>query len=196
MRDTYQRARQLIHAAKHRMKQRVDAHRVLRIFAVGDLVVLNTRNLSIKHPTARGKLLPRWVGPFKVLALVGKNAVKLALPSWLSRIHHTVHVSIIKVYHPRNLNYVPPPTPCVLDGELEWEVQNILDHRYHGTEVEFLIDWVGATPEEATFQPAVDLANCVDTLVSYVYRTSKRTRQAILRRLPKKLRERVESKSS
>nr|GFA80470.1 putative reverse transcriptase domain-containing protein [Tanacetum cinerariifolium] len=44
----------------------------------------------------RGKLNPRYVGPFKVLAKVGKVSYKLELPQELSRIHHTFHVSNLK----------------------------------------------------------------------------------------------------
>ncbi|GJU75887.1 putative reverse transcriptase domain-containing protein [Tanacetum coccineum] len=44
----------------------------------------------------RGKLNPRYVGPFKVLAKVGKVAYKLELPQELSRVHHTFHVSNMK----------------------------------------------------------------------------------------------------
>nr|GEZ76790.1 putative reverse transcriptase domain-containing protein [Tanacetum cinerariifolium] len=44
----------------------------------------------------RGKLNPRYVGPFKMLAKVGKVAYKLELPQELSRVHHTFHVSNLK----------------------------------------------------------------------------------------------------
>nr|GEZ43388.1 putative reverse transcriptase domain-containing protein [Tanacetum cinerariifolium] len=44
----------------------------------------------------QGKLNPRYVGPFKVLAKVGKVAYKLELPQELSRVHHTFHVSNLK----------------------------------------------------------------------------------------------------
>ncbi|GJT28579.1 putative reverse transcriptase domain-containing protein [Tanacetum coccineum] len=45
---------------------------------------------------AYGELNPRIVGPFKVLAKVGKVAYKLELPQELSRVHHTFHVSNLK----------------------------------------------------------------------------------------------------
>ncbi|GJX21970.1 putative reverse transcriptase domain-containing protein [Tanacetum coccineum] len=44
----------------------------------------------------RGKLNPRYVRPFRVLAKVGKVAYKLELPQELSRVHHTFHVSNLK----------------------------------------------------------------------------------------------------
>ena len=47
-------------------------------FAEGDLVLLSTRHLRLKGDL--GKLKPRFVGPFHVLALVGANAVRLDLP--------------------------------------------------------------------------------------------------------------------
>ncbi|GJT24538.1 putative reverse transcriptase domain-containing protein [Tanacetum coccineum] len=44
----------------------------------------------------RGKLNPRYVRPFKVLAKVGKVAYRLELLQELSRVHHTFHVSNLK----------------------------------------------------------------------------------------------------
>nr|GFA43166.1 reverse transcriptase domain-containing protein [Tanacetum cinerariifolium] len=44
----------------------------------------------------RGKLNPRYLGPFKLLAKVWTVAYKLELPQELSRVHHTFHVSNLK----------------------------------------------------------------------------------------------------
>nr|GFA20259.1 putative reverse transcriptase domain-containing protein [Tanacetum cinerariifolium] len=44
----------------------------------------------------KGKLNPRYVGPFKVLEKVGDVAYKLDLPEELSRVHNTFHVSNLK----------------------------------------------------------------------------------------------------
>ncbi|GJW54938.1 hypothetical protein Tco_0099023 [Tanacetum coccineum] len=44
----------------------------------------------------RGKLNPRYVGPFKVLAKVGKVAYRLELPQELSRVYYTFHVSNLR----------------------------------------------------------------------------------------------------
>ncbi|GKA84116.1 putative reverse transcriptase domain-containing protein [Tanacetum coccineum] len=44
----------------------------------------------------RGKLNPRYIGPFKIIAKVGTVAYCLELPERLSRVHSTLHVSKLK----------------------------------------------------------------------------------------------------
>ena len=46
----------------------------------------------------KGKLSPRYIGPFEMLACVGKVAQRLALPSSMSGIHDVFHVSMLKKY--------------------------------------------------------------------------------------------------
>ncbi|GJY45823.1 putative reverse transcriptase domain-containing protein [Tanacetum coccineum] len=58
----------------------------------------------------RGKLNPRYVGPFKVLGKVGEVAYKLELPEELSRVHNTFHVSNLKKC------YADEPLVVPLDG--------------------------------------------------------------------------------
>ncbi|GJZ38115.1 hypothetical protein Tco_0584306 [Tanacetum coccineum] len=66
-------------------------------FEVGDRVMLKYSPWKgVVRFGKRGKLNSRYVGPFKVLAKVGKVAYRLELPQELSRVHHTFHVSNLK----------------------------------------------------------------------------------------------------
>ena len=47
----------------------------------------------------RGKLSPRYIGPFEVLKGVGEVVYELALPPGLSGVHPVFHVSMLKRYH-------------------------------------------------------------------------------------------------
>nr|GEV45973.1 putative reverse transcriptase domain, ribonuclease H-like domain, aspartic peptidase domain protein [Tanacetum cinerariifolium] len=55
----------------------------------------------------RGKLNPRYVGPFKVMERVGDVAYNLDLPKELSRVHNTFHVSNLKKCHANEPLAVP-----------------------------------------------------------------------------------------
>nr|GEV16044.1 hypothetical protein [Tanacetum cinerariifolium] len=66
-------------------------------FEIGDRVMLKVSPWKgVVRFGKRGKLNPRYVGPFKMLAKVGKVAYKLELPQELSRVHHTFYVSNLK----------------------------------------------------------------------------------------------------
>jgi hypothetical protein len=82
----------------------------------------------------RGKLGPRFIGPFKVIAQVGKVAYRLELPPELSQIHHTFHVfqlrkcladesalvAIDDIQVDERLNYVERPTAILERKTKSW----------------------------------------------------------------------------
>ncbi|GJX80033.1 putative reverse transcriptase domain-containing protein [Tanacetum coccineum] len=89
--------KQRMQAAQDRQKSYADRKRKPMEYEVGDRVMLKVSPWKgVVRFGKRGKLNPRYVGPFKVIAKVGKVAYKLELPQELSRVHHTFHVSNLK----------------------------------------------------------------------------------------------------
>ena len=60
----------------------------------------------------RGKLLPRFIGPFEILERVGIVLYQLALTPSMSGVHEVFHVSML-------WRYTPYPTHIVDWGEIE-----------------------------------------------------------------------------
>ncbi|GJX55946.1 putative reverse transcriptase domain-containing protein [Tanacetum coccineum] len=89
--------KQRMQAAHDRQKSYADLKRKPMEFQVGDRVMLKVSPWKgVVRFGKRGKLNPRYVGPFKVLEKVGSVAYKLELPQELSRVHNTFHVSNLK----------------------------------------------------------------------------------------------------
>ncbi|GKB14629.1 hypothetical protein Tco_0848552, partial [Tanacetum coccineum] len=80
-------------------------------FQVGDKVMLKVSPWKgVVCFGKRGKLNPRYAGPFKVLEKVRSVAYKLELPEELSRVHNTFHVSNLQKCH------ADEPLAVPLDG--------------------------------------------------------------------------------
>ncbi|GJS56776.1 putative reverse transcriptase domain-containing protein [Tanacetum coccineum] len=84
--------KQRMQATHDRQKSYADLKRKPMEFQVGDKVMLKVSPWKgVVRFGKRGKLNPRYVGPFKVLEKVGEVAYKLELPEELSRVHNTFH---------------------------------------------------------------------------------------------------------
>ncbi|GJS27391.1 putative reverse transcriptase domain-containing protein [Tanacetum coccineum] len=103
--------KQRMQAARDRQKSYADLKRKPMEFQVGDKVMLKVSPWKgVVRFGKRGKLNPRYVGPFKVIERVGEVAYKLELPEELSRVHNTFHVSNLKKCH------ADEPLAVLLDG--------------------------------------------------------------------------------
>nr|GEV87046.1 putative reverse transcriptase domain, ribonuclease H-like domain, aspartic peptidase domain protein [Tanacetum cinerariifolium] len=86
-----------IQVARDRHKSYADRRRKPLEFEVGDKVMLKVSPWKgVIRFGKRGKMNPRYIGPFKILAKVGTLAYRLELPEQLSRVHNTFHVSNLR----------------------------------------------------------------------------------------------------
>ncbi|GKB56027.1 putative reverse transcriptase domain-containing protein [Tanacetum coccineum] len=86
-----------IQAARDRQKSYADVRQKPLEFQIGDKVMLKVSPWKgVIRFGKRGKMNPRYIGPFKIIAKVGTIAYRLELPEQLSRVHSTFHVLNLK----------------------------------------------------------------------------------------------------
>ena len=67
-------------------------------FHVGDMVFLKVAPMKgVMRFEKKGKLSPRFIGPFEILERVGNVAYRLALPPSLSSVHNVSHLFIEEI---------------------------------------------------------------------------------------------------
>ena len=111
-----------------------------------DEVLLSTKDIASKK-FGTAKLLPKYVGPFKVLDEIGTVAYRLLLPETM-KIHNVFHVSLLEQYRSDGRCQPPPPT-LFLDEQ--HDIDSVLAVRQSSKRKrEFLVKWLGYGPEHNT----------------------------------------------
>jgi len=109
------------------------------------------------------KLDYKKIGPFKILAKIGSSAYKLDLPDTM-KIHNTIHISLLEPYKDNKLpsQRQEPPPPIIIEGDPEYELEEIVDARlYHG-KLQYRGKWTGYSPEhDRVWYPASNFENAV-----------------------------------
>jgi len=131
---------------------------------VGTLIWVKTENIRMKRPSV--KLNHRMLGPFKVIKKVSTHAYKLALPPSMNWLHNVFHVKLLECHH---TEYFPcqwnsPPPPIEIEGEEQYEVDEILDSHIHRGRLQYKICWLGHRPKDDTWEPVHHVSN-TDLLV-------------------------------
>jgi transposase InsO family protein len=149
-------ARSALQQAAEDMARFHNAHRGKKVtFKVGEKVWLDSRNIKTKRPSK--KLDDRWFGPFLIDEVISDNAYKLKLTPAFSRIHPVFNVTLLRKYVPDEISHRPQPShpdPHIdEEGEEAYEVESILDSRFHRGHLEYLVSWKGYGPEDNLWIP-------------------------------------------
>ena len=163
--NTFIRQRQEEVAA--RMKERFDRARRVLIFEPGDLVLLSTKS----HPRLEGnrKQGRIRIGPYVIKAQRNANAYELeGLPAGIPAVQN---ITFLTPYHTTPIRFADRPAiagtqPELIDGELEWEVEKILDYRQNRRgQRRYLVQWAG-TPQQQWMDEEL-LNHCTQAIRDY-----------------------------
>ena len=131
--DNIRIIRQRLLTAQSRKKSYADRRRRDLEFEVGEHVFLKVSpTKGVIRLGERGKLAPRFIGPFEILQKVGSVAYRLALPPALASIHDVFHVSMLRRYI-RDPSHVISYQPLQLRDDATFREQptQILERKEH-----------------------------------------------------------------
>ncbi|KAD6796699.1 hypothetical protein E3N88_07595 [Mikania micrantha] len=160
-------------ASQDRLKSYADKRRRPIEFNVGDRVLLKVSPWKgLIRFRKRGKLSPRYIGWFKILARIGKVAYRLELPDELSSIHPTFHVSHLRkclvdetshvlydeIEIDDKLNYVEEPV-VILDRD---------EKRLRNKTIKMVkVQWKHRKGSEATWETEEEMRTCYPQLFTF-----------------------------
>jgi hypothetical protein len=155
--------REYLKAAQSRQKSYADKRRRELTFQIGDFVYLRVSPLKgMQRFQVKGKLAPRYIGPFKILDRRGEVSYQLEMPPELSEVHDVFHVSLL-----RKCLEVPEKPEIFknidhrsvdINKDLTYREMpiRILEEAYRTTRtrsIKFLkVQWSNHTEEEATWE--------------------------------------------
>jgi len=147
-----------IKSAQNHQARYYDAKHKPIEFSAGDKVWLSSLNISTQRPSK--KLDWKRLGPFTILERIGTQAYRLQLPSSM-KVHPVFHVSLLEPYVPSTIpnRTRPPPPPVIVDSQVEYEVEEILDSKYIRKSLYYLVKWKGYDPCDNTWEPASSVKN-------------------------------------
>ena len=155
MENLHQTLPEEITTAQLRRKENYDKHRKPDPnLKSGDIVWFLPRNVKTRITSKR--LDYNKMGPFKLIRKVGTSSYKLDLPASMT-IHNTLHISLLELYEDNKFpsQISTPPPPIEIDGEPEYELEEIIHSRPHRDKLRYRARWTGYSPEEhKTWYPA------------------------------------------
>ena len=86
------------------------------------------------------------------------------------KIHPVVNISQVKPYKERlegQPTFKPGLVQVTEEGEVEFEVESIIDSRWKGCCLEYLVHWKGYSEEDRTWEPTGNLTNVSEAIKDF-----------------------------
>jgi hypothetical protein len=145
-------------AAQSRQKSNYDCKHKVMVYQPGEQAYLRVTPMKGTHRfRIKGKLAPRYIGPFRILAQRGPVAYKLELPPQFSHIHDVFHVSQLRRCF-KDLHRAVDHEMLELQDDLSYKehpirILNQAKRRTHQKAIKFLkVQWSNHTEDEATWE--------------------------------------------
>jgi hypothetical protein len=148
IRNAIMAAHDSILAARVKQTRNANRRRQLTPFSMGDLVYISMENIRFEKGLAR-KLLPKYIGPYKVIRDFGNHLFRIELPPRMKQrgVHDVFHASKLRIHIPNDDSLFPGRSDNQVweyDGEgieSEFAVEKIITHRGSGHNAKFELFW-------------------------------------------------------
>jgi hypothetical protein len=164
LQDIWDKTKAALKLAKEKMTGR-EPGEVPESFKIGERVWLDSHNLQLK--TNSPKLTDQRLGPFEVVGKLSERAYHLKLPENL-KIHDVFYVGLLsKVKEDPARPIIRDPGPLEVEGEEEYEVEEIIDSERRRDGWYYRVKWKGYGPESNTWEPKANLEHAEEILEKY-----------------------------
>ena len=169
MRTAIDEAKSAIHKTQDDMKRYYDQCRTLApVFNPGDKVFLDISD--IWTTCSLQKLSHWWLGPFVVEWRIGPMAYGLKLPHRIKQLYPVFNIVKLTLALDDPITgrkTEDHPLPIIINGEAEWEVEEILDSCWHQRRFQYLIKWKGYGCEHNSWESASEVSTPELTIEFY-----------------------------
>ena len=156
--ETIRKIQEHIRVAQSRQKSYADKRRRPLEFQVGDKVFLKVSpTRGVKRFGVRGKLSPRYIGPYEIIEKLNPVAYRLELLAELKHVHNVFHISQLRKYMP-DPDHIIVSEPIDIANDLVYEkhLVQILDRRtkqLRNKQIPLVkVLWTNHTSHEATWE--------------------------------------------
>jgi hypothetical protein len=162
-----------IRHAQQRYQKSADVRRLpAPDFKIGDKVYVKAEFFRTTRPSK--KLSDKFLGPYEIIAKPSRASFTLRLPQEFRGVHPVYHVSMLEMAPASAIpgRTTDPPPPVEIDGDLEYEISEILDtkiDRRRRCKILYLVRWAGyeGTDEETSWVTADELSHAQELVQDF-----------------------------